>query len=348
MPDWAFHYAGYAVAIIAVLGVLLALFRDRAKGRARCRKCWYDLAGAGDLPILCPECGKSHTKPRHLKKTRRHKRLALMWLLVMAVGGYGLWVVPRVKSEAAHGLVPSTVLRWIIVHVPMNKYPKNARWGAIYQEIAEHWETEEGRRNVASDMRWWLRLGLVDASGFYGNADLQTNDDMRANIMSWSLAGMAFQRIVPLEELPPSARNERIEREIIDIVLSGQIVISSGEPTAQITDASLPWGVVESGVVVKLTPHPSSGSQSSGQILAGNYTVWMSDVLSTPMESNASRVKMVIPKSAAGVYRTVAVVEFDGEFIGSYLIDFVQDQTLGGASPRGDYFRGIKVVRIKH
>lgn len=107
MPDWAFHWAGYLIAIVAGLLLLLALFRDRAKGRSRCRKCWYDLSDLGDAPTTCPECGKAHTKPRHLRKTRRHKRLAFVWLLVMVVGGYGMWVLPRVNERGWYGAVPT-------------------------------------------------------------------------------------------------------------------------------------------------------------------------------------------------------------------------------------------------
>lgn len=137
MPDWAFHYAGYAVAIIAAVGVLLALFRDRAKGRARCRKCWYDLAGAGDLPIHCPECGKSHTKPRHLKKTRRHKRLALVWLLVMVVGGYGLWVVPRVQERGWTGSIPTFVLAGVAPWINAQMAIDSEIYGEVRRELRD-------------------------------------------------------------------------------------------------------------------------------------------------------------------------------------------------------------------
>ncbi|RNC82779.1 MAG: hypothetical protein ED559_13710 [Phycisphaera sp.] len=110
MPDWAFHWAGYLIAIVAGILMMLALFRDRAKRRSRCRKCWYDLSELGEVPITCPECGKAHTKPRHLRKTRRHKRLAFVWLLLMVVGGYGMWVVPRVNERGWVGAVPTTLM----------------------------------------------------------------------------------------------------------------------------------------------------------------------------------------------------------------------------------------------
>ncbi|MEL6499272.1 MAG: hypothetical protein AAFZ67_01115 [Planctomycetota bacterium] len=114
MPEWIWHWSGYAVALLAFVGVAWALFWDRSRGRKRCRRCWYDMAGVptepGDLPAACPECGRGHAKPRHLTRTRRRWGRVVVLGLVMVVGGYGLWVVPRVQDEGVTGVVPTTVL----------------------------------------------------------------------------------------------------------------------------------------------------------------------------------------------------------------------------------------------
>ncbi len=108
MPEWIWHWSGYAVAVVAFVGVVWALFWDRPRGRKRCRRCWYDLSGAADLPADCPECGRAHAKPKHLTRTRRRWGRAAVLGLLMVVGGYGLWVVPRVQERGTWGLVPTT------------------------------------------------------------------------------------------------------------------------------------------------------------------------------------------------------------------------------------------------
>ena len=110
MPVWIWHWSGYAVALLAFVGVVWALFWDRPRGRKRCRRCWYDLSGAGDLPADCPECGRAHAKPRHLTRTRRRWLRAAVLGLVMVIGGYGLWVVPRVQDEGKRGVVPTSLM----------------------------------------------------------------------------------------------------------------------------------------------------------------------------------------------------------------------------------------------
>ncbi len=110
MPEWFWHWSGYAVALLAFVGVLWALFWDRPRGQRRCCRCWYDMDGAGDVPVACPECGKTHAKPKHLTRTRRRWVSAWALLLVMVVGGYGLWVVPRVQERGAWGVMPTTAL----------------------------------------------------------------------------------------------------------------------------------------------------------------------------------------------------------------------------------------------
>lgn len=123
MSEWIWHWSGYAVALVALVGVVWALAWDRPRGRKRCRRCWYDLSGAGggasDVPIDCPECGRAHSKPRHLTRTRRRWLWAVVLGLVMVVGGYGLWVVPRVQDEGGVGTVPSTVMVLAAPVVPL-------------------------------------------------------------------------------------------------------------------------------------------------------------------------------------------------------------------------------------
>ncbi|MEO1583486.1 MAG: hypothetical protein AAFR96_02805 [Planctomycetota bacterium] len=112
MPEWIWHWSGYVVALMACIGVAWALFWDRPRGRKRCRRCWYDMSGASDAPVECPECGRAHAKPGHLTRTRRRWGAAGAFLVMMMLGGYGVWVVPRVQERGALGGVPTAGL-WL-------------------------------------------------------------------------------------------------------------------------------------------------------------------------------------------------------------------------------------------
>jgi hypothetical protein len=77
----------YPAAVLAALGLILfyfALFHNRAKGRPRCPKCWYDMTGNTALPARCPECGHLTQAPTGLLKTRRRWRWAPLALLLIA------------------------------------------------------------------------------------------------------------------------------------------------------------------------------------------------------------------------------------------------------------------------
>src|SRR5262245_63945885 len=74
MADWALisWWFGGGVAAIALAVIALALFRDRSRGRRRCPKCWYDMAGASG--VTCPEGGETQKKERRVFRTRRRGR----------------------------------------------------------------------------------------------------------------------------------------------------------------------------------------------------------------------------------------------------------------------------------
>ncbi len=129
MPEWIWHWSGYAVALVSFVGVVWALVWDRPRGRKRCRRCWYDLGGVGDLPASCPECGKAHAKAKDLTRTRRRWGRAVVLGLVMVVGGYGLWVVPRVASDGPPGLLPTTLM---VAIAPLISHENDVPVGAIH------------------------------------------------------------------------------------------------------------------------------------------------------------------------------------------------------------------------
>lgn len=108
--DWAFVAAGWALVAAATLVVLWALFRDRSRGRRRCPKCWYDMAGVPGL--VCPECGQYARSQKRLGKTRRRWKWAAASLVVLVLG-CGTLKIPAMRAGGWVGALPSTVLVFV-------------------------------------------------------------------------------------------------------------------------------------------------------------------------------------------------------------------------------------------
>jgi hypothetical protein len=114
-PDWLF-WAITAPLVLAGLALLyLGMFHDRARGRRRCPKCWYDMSATEGL--RCPECGKTARNERKLHKTHRKKRwVAVALLLWIGAAAGAMW--PTVHREG-WDLVPT---RLLVELVPIGGY----------------------------------------------------------------------------------------------------------------------------------------------------------------------------------------------------------------------------------
>jgi len=82
------------------------LWGDRAKGRLRCPKCWYDMEGNYKAAKLqCPECGHNARTEKRLQKTRRRRWLlatsTLFYLLVLTGCGplFHVWLEWRHEEQ---------------------------------------------------------------------------------------------------------------------------------------------------------------------------------------------------------------------------------------------------------
>lgn len=101
---------------MAGLGALVAawaLLWNRSRGRKRCPKCWYDMAGVEALPAGCPECGRIVRRKRHLRRTKRRWFAAF---LAAAPCLLGAWIALHTAALHDRGWVaalPDDVLvRW--------------------------------------------------------------------------------------------------------------------------------------------------------------------------------------------------------------------------------------------
>lgn len=94
--EWMFWIAGGVLGITGLWLACWALLSDRAKGRKRCPRCWYNMQGAESL--RCPECGHTAKRERKLRKTRRRWRWACFAVLLL-LGSFSLEVAPIFRSS---------------------------------------------------------------------------------------------------------------------------------------------------------------------------------------------------------------------------------------------------------
>ena len=108
MSDSFFFIVGSVLGLIGLGLSYFALFRDRARGRRRCPKCWYDMSGTPDSRT-CSECGHVAKRERKLHKTRRRWRLAALASVVL-VGACACAFAPGVRKNGWVGQLPTSVL----------------------------------------------------------------------------------------------------------------------------------------------------------------------------------------------------------------------------------------------
>ena len=79
--------SGGVLFILSLVLIAAGLFWDRPgfRGRPerRCRKCGYDLGGAGEVPVTCTECGREHATEKSLRRVRRHKRVVAVGVVLL-------------------------------------------------------------------------------------------------------------------------------------------------------------------------------------------------------------------------------------------------------------------------
>jgi hypothetical protein len=107
MPALVFQLIGAGLALAGVMLVAWALFWDRARGRRRCPRCWYDMAGVPGL--VCPECGQEAKYDRGLRRTRRRWGAAVAGL-ILAMSSVIVWSVPVARARGWPAALPNAVL----------------------------------------------------------------------------------------------------------------------------------------------------------------------------------------------------------------------------------------------
>ncbi len=125
---WVIWLVGGTIALQGAVLVVWALRHDKAKGRRRCPKCWYDMSGtaaAEDGSFVCSECGRRTLAERGLLRTRRRWRRAVLGLLVFVVG-LGVIFQAELRAVKWWHRAPTYVLIKLIPYAP--RLPENYRW----------------------------------------------------------------------------------------------------------------------------------------------------------------------------------------------------------------------------
>lgn len=105
--DVALWTIGGAMALVAIVLAAWALFADRARGRKRCPRCWYDMAGSPTL--TCPECGKIAASEKKLLKTRRRWRFVAFAAVMLLIAG-ATALVPSGRNGSWPSAIPDVAI----------------------------------------------------------------------------------------------------------------------------------------------------------------------------------------------------------------------------------------------
>lgn len=107
-PDVYVCSAG-SLLLLAFAGACLWVGRrfDPSRGRRRCPKCWYDMAGLATLQ--CPECGHKCNSDRDLLRTRPNRAL-LAGSLPLALLAFVSFQGPLLRAYGWTGFIPTTAL----------------------------------------------------------------------------------------------------------------------------------------------------------------------------------------------------------------------------------------------
>ncbi|MCZ6837288.1 MAG: hypothetical protein O7G85_16050 [Planctomycetota bacterium] len=103
---WLGWIAGFGILTLSVYVAWKAWFGDRAMGRRRCPKCWYDLAYSEGM--TCSECGFTAHDERQFGKTRRRIGRGLLAILIAV--SLILFVRERSNDQGWANMIPSRVL----------------------------------------------------------------------------------------------------------------------------------------------------------------------------------------------------------------------------------------------
>ncbi len=147
------HLPALILALIGAALLLRWLIGDRSRGRRRCPKCWYDMAGIDTL--ACPECGRTARSERALYRSRRRPRRLLVGIAAAALTVYAATTAQTRRGEGWTRYVPTTA--WLLLE------RKVTRGSPLDQRLREQamwrWQAQVAlRKNIELTPDDWRSL----------------------------------------------------------------------------------------------------------------------------------------------------------------------------------------------
>jgi len=280
----------------------------------------------------------------------------------MAVGGYGLWVVPRVQDEGRHGLVPNFLLVYYVPHLRLPQVYPHPRLDTKVRELLENWETPEGQKKLRRHMRLWLALGLVDPSGYYGDPKLKTVADINANLGNWTAAGALFQDVMPMEDLPKWARWAAIQTQINNLFLWVEPTEEDGDLSQVFVRGNRRWDVQIGDMVIAVRSRDQAGPpgmtligklaeipKSADKMLACSPERLEQLGWRVPDQDTKSGFipppHAVLRSTSSGKYSATVRITEAGNLIGEYSVDF-ELEPLDWQNPNLRFLKATRTAQL--
>lgn len=132
---------------LVLFGLILLVWAgvgDRARGRLRCPRCWYDMQGMSDAP-RCPECGREIRSPRQLRRARRARWPVALAGVLIGTAAYGFSRLNKIDDSDMLALVPTWAMMTGWEHLPetwvlMENSPYEA---TLEYRLYNGWEEDE-------------------------------------------------------------------------------------------------------------------------------------------------------------------------------------------------------------
>lgn len=133
LTAWLWWSGGAMLGLLGLWLLYWSLIKDRAKGRRRCPKCWYDMSATEGL--RCSECGYAAKREKKLFKTRRRWRWAFIALLISFIS-CGIVLTPKIQRDGWYSVVSTRVLIWLLPWTGENP-------GQLHQILITRAQTDE-------------------------------------------------------------------------------------------------------------------------------------------------------------------------------------------------------------
>lgn len=142
---WSWLAMAATMALIGAVLTAWALLSDRARGRKRCPKCWYDMSAT--VGLICPECRHDAERSSRLEKTRRRWVIAGIGMVV-ALGS----LYPALRSfQMRNGLWPLSPTEVLIQRFNSTGWPRyrdSAAAEELFSRLAGSGVSDAQRRRV--------------------------------------------------------------------------------------------------------------------------------------------------------------------------------------------------------